>query len=186
MTSLPARRSTFWSLAFRAGYRILRILDPLIRSALANGLPGLDGVVELRTVGRRTGRPHRTLLTLLTVDDRWYVGHPNGSAAWIRNAEAAGWVEIDPAGPRGPRFAAVRLPAGAERDAVIRAAWTQQPFPANLLYRAARRHVAAVGVYHRLEPIGMDTSAVPEPSAPLKESREPLLARLCRHALGRD
>ena len=103
-----------------------------------------------------------------------------------RNAEAAGWVEIDTAGPRGPRFAPVRLAAGAERDAVIRAAWTQQPFPANLLYRAARRHVAAVGVYHRLEPIGMDTSAVPEPSAPLKESREPLLARLCRHALGRD
>ena len=168
MTSLPARRSTFWSLAFRAGYRILRILDPLIRSALANGLPGLDGVVELRTVGRRTGRPHRTLLTLLTVDDRWYVGHPNGSAAWIRNAEAAGWVEIDPAGPRGPRFAAVRLPAGAERDAVIRAAWSQQPFPANLIYRAARRHVAAVGVYHRLDPI------VADPAAPDSTSAGPL------------
>ena len=29
---------------------------------------GLDGVVELRTVGRRTGLPRRMLVTLMTVD----------------------------------------------------------------------------------------------------------------------
>ena len=168
MTSLPARRSAFWSVTFRASYRLIRALDPLIRSALANGLPGLDGIIELRTVGRRSGRQRRTLLTLLTVGDRWYVGHPNGPAAWIRNAEAAGWVEIDPAGARGPRFALVRLPDGPERDAVIRATWTQQPFPANVLYRAARRHVAAVGVYHRLEPLGAATLGEPAPVHPIE------------------
>jgi hypothetical protein len=134
-------------------YRGLRLLEPVIRPAVAAGGPGLDGVVELRFPGRRSGRPRRTLVTLLTVDGHWYVGHPNGSAAWIRNIEAAGVVAIEPPGALGSRFRMERLADGPERDAVIRATWTQQPFPANLLYRAARRHVAAVGVYHRLEPI---------------------------------
>ncbi|HET7029395.1 MAG TPA: nitroreductase/quinone reductase family protein [Candidatus Limnocylindrales bacterium] len=147
------RRSAAWSAVFRLSYRVIRALDPLIRSWIANGLPGLGGIVEVRTIGRRTGRPRRTLLTLLRVDDRWYVGHPNGEAAWMRNAEAAGWLDVEPAGPGGPRHRLVRLPDGAERDAVVRATWTQQPFPADVLYRAARRHVAAVGVYHRLEPL---------------------------------
>ena len=160
--ALPARRSAVWSVAFRAMYRGLRLLDPLIRSWLAGGSPGLDGVVQLRYVGRRTGRPRRTLVTILDVDGRWYVGHPNGPAAWVRNLESAGVVEIEPAGALGPRFRVVPLEPGPERDAVIRATWTQQPFPANLVYRAARRHVAAVGVYHRLEPI----AAVPVEEAP--------------------
>jgi hypothetical protein len=158
---LRPRRSRVWSLAWRAGYRLVRVLDPLIRSWIANGLPGLGGVVELRVVGRRTGRPRRTLVTLLTDDGRWYVGHPNGEASWVRNAEACGWVEMDRPGRHGPRFRAVRLAAGPERDAVVRATARQQPFPANLLYRAAQRHVAAVGVYHRLEPLEPALAAGP-------------------------
>ena len=149
---LPTRRSAVWAVAFRVMYRGLRLLDPLIRSWMATGMPGLDGVVELRYAGRQTGRARRTLVTLIDVDGRWYAGHPNGPAGWVRNVEAAGSVEIEPAGVHGSRFAVRRLEAGPERDAVIRATWTQQPFPANLIYRAARRHVAAVGVYHRLEP----------------------------------
>jgi deazaflavin-dependent oxidoreductase (nitroreductase family) len=152
VTSLRARRSRVWSLAFRASYRLLRLLDPLIRSWMANGAPGLDGIVELRTVGRRSGRPRRTLVTLLNVGERFYVGHPNGMAEWLANIVAAGWVDVDPPGAGGPRYSVHRLPAGAERDAVVRATWTQQPFPANLLYRVARRHVAAVGEYIRLTP----------------------------------
>ena len=160
MTSAPlpapllARRSRAWAVGFRVMYRGLRLMAPLIRSALAMGGPGLDGVVELRYVGRRTGRARRTLVTILDVDGRWYVGHPNGAAGWVRNVEAAGFVEIEPSGAKGSRFAVVTLEPGLERDAVIRATWTQQPFPGNLVYRAARRHVAAVGVYHRLEAIG--------------------------------
>jgi len=134
-------------------YRGLRLLNPLIRSSIAAGMPGLDGVVELRYSGRRTGRARRTLVTLLDVDGRWYVGHPNGPAGWVRNIESAGFVEVEPAGALGARFGVVTLGAGSERDAVIRATWTQQPFPANLIYRSARRHVAAVGVYHRLDPM---------------------------------
>lgn len=139
----------------------MRVLDPLIRSWIANDLPGLDGIVELRFVGRRTGRPRRILVTLLGRDGRWYVGHPNGEAAWLRNVAASGWVDVEPPAAHGPRFRVERLGPGPERDAVIRATADQQPFPANLMYRAARRHVAAVGVYVRLVPdVEADAPAV--------------------------
>lgn len=157
---LRPRRSVVWNLAWRAIYRTMRALDPLVRSWVANDLPGLNGVVEMRFVGRRTGRPRRILITLLSVDGRWYVGHPNGEASWVRNAETSGWVDIEPPGRNGPRFSVHRLADGPERDAVIRMTVRQQPFPANLLYRASQRHVAAVGVYHRLEPVPADGAAI--------------------------
>jgi hypothetical protein len=164
------RRSIAWSLAWRAGYRLVRMLDPLIRSWIANDLPGLNATVELRFVGRRTGRQRKVLVTLLSHEGHWYIGHPNGEAAWVRNVEAAGWVEIDPPGALGPRVRVERLADGPERDAVIRATAIQQPFPANVMYRLAQRHISAVGVYHRLEPIGdgatsaSSAAAVPSPS----------------------
>lgn len=150
---LPARASVAWKIVFTVMYRILRLADPVVRSAVANGLPGLDGVVRISVVGRQSGRPRRTLVTLLRVDQTWYVGHPNGDTGWTRNAEFAGWLEIDPPSAGGPRHAVTRLADSPERTAVIRATWTQQPFPANLIYRLAARHIAAVGVYFRLEPV---------------------------------
>jgi hypothetical protein len=156
---LRPRRSRAWSAAWRVGYRVVRLLDPVIRSWIANDLPGLDGIVELRFVGRRTNRPRRILVTLLSADGRWYVGHPNGEAAWLRNIVASGWVDVDPPAAHGARFRVERLPRGPERDAVIRATARQQPFPADLLYRAAQRHIAAVGIYVRLVPIGEPTEA---------------------------
>ncbi|MBA2720872.1 MAG: hypothetical protein H0U52_16765 [Chloroflexi bacterium] len=149
---LLPRRSAVWNLIWRILYRLIRLLDPLLRSWLANGLPGLEGVVELRFLGRRTGRSRRVLATLLSHEGRWYVGHPNGTTSWQRNIEAAGWVDVEPSGADGPRFAVTRLEPGPERDAVIRVAAVQQFFPANVVYRASQRHIAAAGVYHRLEP----------------------------------
>jgi hypothetical protein len=153
--------SAAWSVAWRVLYRLIRGLDPLIRSWMANGGPGFDGVVEIRTVGRRTGRPRSVLVTILFRDGCWYLGHPNGRTSWQRNAEAAGWLEIDPPAAHGARFAVARLAPGPERDAVIAATGRQQFFPANVLYRAARRHIAAAGVYHRLDPIGPDAKTAP-------------------------
>jgi hypothetical protein len=101
--------------------------------------------------GRRSGDARSVLVTLLVVEGTGYVGHPDGDAAWTRNAEAAREVDVeDPAGGVAVRRA-VRLRAGSERDAVIRATWSQQPFPGNVIYSMARRHVEAVGVYFRLE-----------------------------------
>lgn len=146
------RGSSFWRVALRLMYRLLRLMDPMIRAARTRGAPGANGFVELKVPGRQSGRPRSTLLTLLSVGDEQYVGHPNGDTGWTRNVEAAGVVHIDPPGVYGGTFSVVRLPPGPERDAVIRATRTQQPFPANVVYRAASRHIAAVGVYFRLVP----------------------------------
>jgi hypothetical protein len=78
------------------------------------------------------------------------VGHPNGHAAWTRNLEAAGGGELTLHDGRVVAVRAVRLWAGPEFDAVIRATWTQQPFPANVAYALARGHVRRVGVYYRV------------------------------------
>lgn len=153
------RGSRFWRLALRVMYRGLRLVDPLIRSWRANGLAGLDGVVEVSIAGRHSGHLRATLITLLRVGDQWYLGHPNGETAWTRNAEAAGVVRIEPPSAHGSAFNVVRLSPGPERDAVISATRVQQPFPANLIYRAAARHVAAVGIYFRLVPALEDAEA---------------------------
>lgn len=152
------RGSRFWHIALRVMYRALRLINPLIRSWRANGLAGLDGVVEVSISGRTSGRSRATLLTLLSVGDEWYLGHPNGETAWTRNAEAAGVVRIDPPSAHGSSFGVVRLAPGPERDAVIAATRVQQPFPANRIYRAASRHIAAVGVYFRLVPAVEDAA----------------------------
>ena len=151
--STPAVASRMWRRYFRIQYRIIRLMDPLVRTWLAMGLPGLDGVVRMTTVGRRSGRDRSLHITLLHVDGGWYLGHPNGHTGWTRNAETAGSIRIDPApGVAGGReFPVVLLPNGPERSAVIAATRTQQPFPGNVIYRAAARHIEAVGVYFRVE-----------------------------------
>jgi hypothetical protein len=143
--------SPLWRLFFRLFYRFLRLVDPLIRIYWRARLPGLARVVDLETIGRRSGRPRHRLVTLLSGDGHRYVGHPNGSAVWTKNLEATGEALVrDPTGaPTTVR--AVRLEAGSERNAVLRSAWSQQPFPANLVYWLARNHVRAVGIYFRLE-----------------------------------
>lgn len=93
------------------------------------------------------------LLGLLRVGDRIYLGHPNGDVAWTRNLESAGVGELRPRGFAPLTVRPVRLPPGAERDAAIAATWHQHPFPGNVLYYLARRHISAVGTFFRLEPI---------------------------------
>jgi hypothetical protein len=148
----PSRRaSRIWSLLWRLGYAWLRLTDPLIRAAWRAG--GMGITVDLRAPGRRTGRQRAVLVGLIEVGGRWYVGHPNGEVGWTRNLAAAGEAVV--AWPTGVshRVRATSLSDGDERDAVILAAAHQQPFPGNLVYRAARRHVLARGVYFGLEPV---------------------------------
>lgn len=133
-------------------YGVIGFLDPLIRSAwLASGL-GLRNVVELRVVGRRTGTYRRVLLTLLRDDDQWFLGHPNGDVAWTLNLSAAGTADIVFRGSPPLPVAGRRLDPGALRDRAI-ASTGQHPFPANLLYRLARAHIRAEGVFFAIDPI---------------------------------
>jgi hypothetical protein len=151
----PPRRpgrgvSRAWSLFWRLGYAWLRLTDPLIRAAWRSG--GMGITVDLAIRGRRTERERRVLVGLIQVDGRWYVGHPNGEAAWTRNLASARSAAVTWPGLPSLVVRAERLPDGAERDTAIVATASQQPFPGNLIYRAARRHVLAAGVYFRLDP----------------------------------
>jgi hypothetical protein len=125
-------------------------IDPLVRGWYRGR--GIGNTVDLIVPGRRTGRPRPVLLGLLRVGDRVYLGHPNGDVAWTRNLEAAGAGEVRPHDFPAFTVRPVRLGDGDERDAVISATWHQHPFPGNVLYFLARRHIRAVGAYFRLEP----------------------------------
>jgi hypothetical protein len=126
------------------------VLDPLLRWAwFSIGL----GITSLLTVrGRRSGRQRSVLVGLIRLDGGWYVGHPNGEVAWTANLRRAGVARIAPVPDAWMDVTAQPLGAGPERDAAIMAAGEQQPFPANLLYRAARRHILSEGRYFRLRP----------------------------------
>jgi len=112
---------------------------------------------EVLLVGRRTGKQQNVVLSIFEIGGRWYVGHPNGQRAqWVRNMHAARSATVVGRDGRPIQVVCIPLPEGAERDSAI-AATRRQPFPANLLYRAARRHVTAAGDYFRLQPLGSDT-----------------------------
>lgn len=137
-------------------YAMLRVLDPAIR-VWWRGY-GLGNVVELVVAGRRSGRDRRVLVGLLTSGDAWYVGHPNGDVAWTRNLAAAAQCTIRLHDVAEVPATAVPLQPGLEREAAIRAT-AQHPFPGNVIYRLARRHVRAAGVYFRLDPLRAEASA---------------------------
>jgi deazaflavin-dependent oxidoreductase (nitroreductase family) len=130
-------------------YGMLRLLDPILRAWWR--MFGIGITAQLTVRGRRTGRDRSVLVGLLNVDGRQYVGHPNGPVDWTHNLAAAGQARVAQLPGVWATLRAVPLSDGPERDAVIAATARQQPFPGNLVYRAAQRHIRAVGVYFRLE-----------------------------------
>ena len=147
---MSPRRSVAWFVALRVQYAILRLLDPLIRWAWFSVGIGITSRLTVR--GRRTGRQRSVLVGLLRVDGAWYVGHPNGEVGWTANLREARRGSIAPRPESSFEVTAVPLEPGPERDAVIVATAEQQPFPGNLVYRAARRHILSEGRYFRLDP----------------------------------
>lgn len=147
--TLPApHRSTLWDWYLRGQYRLIRLVAPFV-STWWKGY-GLGNVVELRVVGRQSGKPRPVLLGLLRDGDRWFLGHPNGDVPWTRNLEAAGTAELVLRWPRAVPMRATRLPPGDLRDRAILAT-SQHVFPGNVVYRLARAHIRAVGTYFEVE-----------------------------------
>jgi deazaflavin-dependent oxidoreductase (nitroreductase family) len=90
-----------------------RIVTPLTR----HGLSGRNTYL-LSVPGRRTARRYSTPVTLLVEGDaRWLVS-PYGERSWVKNARAAGWVELSRAG-RSERLVVSELPP-AEAAGVLR------------------------------------------------------------------
>ncbi len=135
-------------MVFLAAYALVRALDPLLRWTWFS--VGLGITSRVTVIGRRSGRQRSVLAGLIRVDGTWYIGHPNGEVAWTANLRSAGEAIVAPR-PEAPiEVRAEALPLGPERDVVIYATAEQQPFPANLLYRGARRHILSEGRYFRL------------------------------------
>ena len=153
-----------WHAFFPRFYAGLRWLDPLIAAWWRRF--GVGNTLVLEVEGRRTGIPRRVFLGLLVVGDRRYLGHPDGACAWTLNLDAAGGGRLLRPGRAPERVAASPLPAGPEREAVIKATFRQHPFPGNVLYWLARRHVREVGTYYRIEPVPGAAGAPPEGSEP--------------------
>jgi hypothetical protein len=129
---------------------MLRLIDPLVRWTWFS--VGLGITARLTVRGRRSGRERSVLVGLIRVNGRWYVGHPNGEVSWTANLREARTAVIAPRPEAPVKVTAAPLANGPERDEVIRSTSEQQPFPGNLLYGAARRHVLCEGRYFRLDP----------------------------------
>jgi hypothetical protein len=142
-----AHHSRAWERSFRVLFRLTPNRLVLRLTKRLTALP----IAEVVIVGRSTGLARRYPLSVLKVGEHLYIGHPNGRSQWVRNLVTAGSATVV-RGTQPLTVRAIELEDCAERDAVVQAT-AQQPFPANLLYRAGRRHVAAVGTYFRLEPI---------------------------------
>jgi hypothetical protein len=129
-------------------YRWLARLDPLIERAWRWW--GIGNVVRLTVIGRLSGRERALFLGELRVGDRRYLGHPDVHCAWTRNLDAAGSGALERRdGTREP-FAATLLEPGPERDAVIRATFTQHPFPGGPIYWLFRANLRTNGRFYRL------------------------------------
>ncbi|KAA0094183.1 DUF385 domain-containing protein [Mycolicibacterium sp. P1-18] len=63
---------------------------------LAEAGVSIAGTRALRVRGRTTGKLRGVVVNLMTVDGRDYVVSPRGNTQWVRNARAAGEIEMGP------------------------------------------------------------------------------------------
>jgi deazaflavin-dependent oxidoreductase (nitroreductase family) len=77
--------------------RTRRLINAVVRPLVRVGLAGRNTYL-LTVMGRKSGRRYSTPVTLV-VDgpQRWLVA-PYGERNWVKNARAAGWVELQRAG----------------------------------------------------------------------------------------
>jgi len=83
-----------------ASYRLSRtrrLLNAVVTPLVRVGLAGRNTYV-LTVEGRKSGRHYSTPVTLVVGgEERWLVA-PYGERNWVKNARAAGWVELSRAG----------------------------------------------------------------------------------------
>lgn len=75
--------------------RLARVGNDLIRRLAEAGI-SIAGTTPLRVRGRRTGKPHTVVVNLMSVGGAKFLVAPRGNTQWVRNARAAGVVEIGP------------------------------------------------------------------------------------------
>lgn len=70
-----------------------RLGNTLIAPAAKLGIAGRRAHI-LTTVGRKSGRRYSTPVLLVFLDGRPWLVSPYGEREWVKNARAAGWVEL--------------------------------------------------------------------------------------------
>ena len=113
--------------------RARRCVNAVVQQLTRLGLAGRHTYL-LTVEGRRSGRRYSTPVKLVErAGERWLVA-PYGERAWVRNARAAGWVELR-RGSHRERAAVAELPraeaAPVLRDYLRTTAVTRQFFDAS-------------------------------------------------------
>lgn len=75
--------------------RAARVGNRVIRGLAEAGI-SIAGSRALTVRGRRSGQPRHVVVNVLSVDGVDYLVSPRGQAQWVRNARAAGEVEVGP------------------------------------------------------------------------------------------
>jgi deazaflavin-dependent oxidoreductase (nitroreductase family) len=82
--------------SYRLG-RTRRLVNAVVTPLVRFGLAGRNTYL-LTVEGRRSGRPYSTPVTLVADGERRWLVAPYGERSWVKNARAAGWVELSRAG----------------------------------------------------------------------------------------
>lgn len=79
----------------------------------------IAGTRALGVRGRKTGKRRRVVVNVLSADGVDYLVSPRGDTQWVRNARAAGFVEVGPAWRRRS-MAVTEVPDAAKPDLLRR------------------------------------------------------------------
>lgn len=72
-----------------------RAANEVIRWLAEAGI-SIAGTRALRVRGRNTGKLRGVVVNILTLDGKQYLVSPRGNTQWVRNARAAGFVQLGP------------------------------------------------------------------------------------------
>jgi hypothetical protein len=75
--------------------RAARAFNKMFRLLAEAGI-SVAGTVAIRVRGRKTGKPRPVVVNRMTVAGRDYLVSPRGNTQWVRNARAAGVIEMGP------------------------------------------------------------------------------------------
>jgi hypothetical protein len=94
-----------------AARQFFKVVNPLTRWLMSAGLPTGSRNVLLRVLGRRSGKPRTTPMSMIEFDDRLFVQAFHSESGGLRNLRAAGEATVTDHGrdmPVHPAFAILR------------------------------------------------------------------------------
>jgi deazaflavin-dependent oxidoreductase (nitroreductase family) len=116
----------------RAGGRLLRLFNPLVRRLISAGMPTGAPNILLTVRGRRSGKPRTVPVGMVELDGRMFIQASYGEGGWVQNLRVAGEATLTEHDRRMP-VQAVELPPD-EAATILRRAL--EPYRRSRLLRA--------------------------------------------------